>query len=163
MKRTYTLSTALLLLFFFAVSLDSNAQNPNRQPNPKREKVQQLKIAYFTEQLNLSTEEAEKFWPIYHEMNKKVNAKKREAKDAAKALKDGAETLTEAEFKQKADEAFDANIEEAKLRKEYHEKIAAVIGYKKAAKLLSLEAQFKRELLKRLTDEESPKPASTNE
>ena len=31
----------------------------------KKEKVKALKVAYITEQLDLTTEEAQKFWPIY--------------------------------------------------------------------------------------------------
>ena len=31
-----------------------------------RDKIKALKIAYITEQLNLTTEEAQKFWPIYN-------------------------------------------------------------------------------------------------
>ena len=32
----------------------------------KREKVKALKVAYITEQLELTTDEAQKFWPIYN-------------------------------------------------------------------------------------------------
>mgnify|MGYP005615414997 CR=1 FL=1 len=32
----------------------------------KREKVKALKVAYITEQLELTSDEAEKFWPIYN-------------------------------------------------------------------------------------------------
>lgn len=151
---------ALCIAFLFAGSFDLSAQG--KQPKPKRERVKQLKIAYFTEQLDLSTEQAEKFWPIYNEMTEKIKTKKKEARIAAESLKNDAGTLTDDEFKTKAQTALDATIEEAKLKKEYHEKIAAVIGYKKAAKLLSLEAQFKRELLKRLA-EEGPKAPNKNE
>lgn len=123
----------------------------------------QLKIAYFTQELALTTEQAEKFWPVYNEMNDKIKEKKKEARQASESLKTGAETLSEEEFKTKTLKVLNANIEEAKLRKEYHEKIAVVIGYKKAAKLLSLEVQFKRELLKRLSEGEAPKTKETNE
>jgi nitrate reductase assembly molybdenum cofactor insertion protein NarJ len=36
-----------------------------RQPKPGR-RLEALKTAYVTKQLNLTTEEAEKFWPVYH-------------------------------------------------------------------------------------------------
>ncbi len=139
------------------------AQQGKLQPKPKRERVMQLKIAYFTEQLALTTEQAEKFWPLYNEMNEKIREQKQQGRMATQSLQNNAETLTEEEFKQKTQKALNAAIEEAKLRKEYHEKIAAVIGYKKAAKLLSLEAQFKRELLKRLTEDDAPNTQDTND
>ena len=37
----------------------------------KKEKVKALKMAYITEQLNLTTEEAQKFWPIYNAFDEK--------------------------------------------------------------------------------------------
>ena len=35
-----------------------------------REKIRTLKIAYVTEKLNLTENEAQKFWPIYNTYNK---------------------------------------------------------------------------------------------
>lgn len=154
---------ALLSFLFLFVGTQSLSAQEKLQPKAKRERVAQLKIAYFTEELALTTEQAEKFWPVYNEMNEKVKEKKKEARLASESLKSGAETLSEEEFKAKTLKALNANIEEAKLRKEYHEKIAAVIGYKKAAKLLSLEVQFKRELLKRLSEGDAQKTKNTNE
>ena len=43
-------------------------------------------------------------------------------------------------------------IAEVNITKEYNFKIAAIIGYKKSAKLLNLEQEFRRELLKRLKE-----------
>ena len=37
----------------------------------KREKVKALKVAYITEQLELTTDEAQKFWPIYNAFDEK--------------------------------------------------------------------------------------------
>lgn len=152
--------TLVLFLFIGASSVFAQGK-PTQKAN--RERVAQLKIAYFTQELALTTEQAEKFWPVYNEMNEKIKEKKKIAKQASVALRNGADTLTEEEFKIKTLKVLDATIEEAKLRKEYHEKIAVVIGYKKAAKLLSLENQFKRELLKRLSESEAPKPKETDE
>ena len=45
------------------------AQRPNRQPGGG---LQALKIAFITKRLNLSPEEAEKFWPIYNRYTAEV-------------------------------------------------------------------------------------------
>ncbi len=49
----------LLFAFLFTASLKIQAQNGNR--------LEALKIAYITNKLNLSPEEAQKFWPIYNQ------------------------------------------------------------------------------------------------
>ena len=46
------------------------------QHKPDREKIKTLKVAFITDELDLSSSEAEKFWPIYnaHEARvKKIN------------------------------------------------------------------------------------------
>ena len=48
----------LIIISVFPV-IRSSAQNPNL------EKLNNYKIGFFTKKLNLTSEEAEKFWPIY--------------------------------------------------------------------------------------------------
>lgn len=41
--------------------------NANAQPNPeKKEQLKALKVAFITNELSLTTDEATKFWPIYN-------------------------------------------------------------------------------------------------
>jgi hypothetical protein len=48
-----------------AVSLAQDDNNAGQKGNGSR--IEALKIAYLTKKLNLSTEEAQKFWPIYNQ------------------------------------------------------------------------------------------------
>ncbi len=50
----------LFLTLFVGISYICAAQ-------PPREKIKALKIAYITKELNLTSAEAEKFWPVYNE------------------------------------------------------------------------------------------------
>mmetsp|Transcript_22207 Transcript_22207/g.25250 ORF Transcript_22207/g.25250 Transcript_22207/m.25250 type:complete len:163 (-) Transcript_22207:181-669(-) len=149
--------TPLLVILLMAFSFDAYSQPPRgRKPGQrqqKKERVKQLKIAYFTEELDLTEGEAEKFWPIYNEMEEKMKAEKKKKNTATNDIKNGFDTLSDAEIESKMKEALDARIEEAEVQKEYLVKIGDVIGFKKAAKVLSLEAQFKRELVKRLSND----------
>lgn len=149
--------TPLLVILLMAFSFDAYSQPPRgRKPGQrqqKKERVKQLKIAYFTEELDLTEGEAEKFWPIYNEMEEKMKAEKKKKNTATNDIKNGFDTLSDAEIESKMKEALDARIEEAEVQKEYLVKIGDVIGFKKAAKVVSLEAQFKRELVKRLSND----------
>ena len=124
----------------------------------KKEKIEQLKIAFITKELELTTDQAEKFWPVYNEMAGKLKDERKTRKVLSTELKDGLETLSETDIKKKTNAVLDSEIKEAELKKEYTEKIAAIIGYKKATKLLSLEQRFKRELLNQLNE----RPAKPN-
>jgi hypothetical protein len=52
------------LLVLLGMSMIGFAQGDQQQTPGK--KLQALKVAYVTKQLNLTSEEAEKFWPVYH-------------------------------------------------------------------------------------------------
>src|SRR5687767_10203139 len=55
----------LILVIALGVSVASVAQDDNEKGNGSR--IEALKIAYLTKKLNLSTDEAQKFWPIYNQ------------------------------------------------------------------------------------------------
>lgn len=155
MKTRYI--TPLLVILLMAFSFEAYSQPPRGgqlgQRQQKKERVKQLKIAFFTEELDLTEAEAEKFWPIYNEMEEKMQAEKKKKNLATNAIKNGFDTMSDAEIEAKMKEALDARIKEAEVQKEYLVKIGDVIGFKKAAKVVSLEAQFKQKLLERLAND----------
>lgn len=144
-----TPNSLLLIALLFFTPLAFSQGNGDDQLS-RKEKIERLKIAFITKELDLSLDQSEKFWPVYYEMEKKVDEQKKIRKKTAKDLKENLETLSESDIKKKTNSVLDNDIKIAQLKKEYNDKIAAIIGYKKATKLLSLEARFKRELLKKL-------------
>lgn len=130
----------------------------------KAEKVEQLKIAYFTKELNLTSQEAEKFWPVYNEMEKKIKTLRKERKKIYKELEENGDSLSVEAVKKHTNSIFDNEMAEITIKKEYYSKIGAVIGYKKATKVYKVERSFKRELLIRLKEEkgQGAKPQRSN-
>ena len=148
-KNTFTksiLTIAVALFSFYGLSQKGDVKQT------KKDKVEQLKIAFITKELDLSTEEAEKFWPVYNDMSDALKAEKKSRRAKSKELKNNFDTLSEDEIEKKAIAILDSEIAEATSKKEYTEKIAKIIGYKKAVKLLSVERRFKRELLNKLNE-----------
>lgn len=116
----------------------------------KVDKIKQLKIVYITEQLELSPTEAEQFWPIYRELELKLKQLKKESKKIQEIFTNNIETISEEELAKKMDQLFKNQIEETNLKREYFNKFAKVIGYKKTTKLLAVDKEFKQKLLKEL-------------
>lgn len=144
---------SLLALAFLLMPLTfifGQDKEPEKEVN-RKDKIEQLKIAFITKELDLTPEESEKFWPIYNEMSKKLREEKKSEKKLHKEIKEG-EDLTDSDISAKMDQIFEHEQNLLDLKKEYHEKIADVIGQKKAVKLLSLEQRFKRELLDQIKD-----------
>ncbi len=63
MKRILLILTVVLTVPLVRL----NAQNPNH------EKFSTYKIGFFTKKMNLTSQEAERFWPVYNEYQKQKN------------------------------------------------------------------------------------------
>jgi hypothetical protein len=55
----------LMILFFAAMTFTGSAQQENNE-QPDGSRLEALKIAYLTKKLNLTPDEAQRFWPIYN-------------------------------------------------------------------------------------------------
>ncbi len=110
----------------------------------QREKVEELRATFIAKKMEFSSNESEKFWPIYNEYHDKLKLIRRNLRMAYRNLpanytdKD-AEDLIALENKSK--------LAEAELNKTYNEKLKLVIGPKKVVKLQLVEEEFKREVI----------------
>lgn len=75
MKKLLLIITMFLTVGTLAVKAQDD---DDKQNNGGR--VEALKIAYLTKKLNLSTEEAQKFWPIYNKYSEEIRKTRLEAR-----------------------------------------------------------------------------------
>ena len=139
MSRMTCLSILLLLL-----AISSHAQED------KREKIEAMKISFLTQKIDLSSKEAQVFWPIYNDYSDKLQALRKQKRKEQKSTRNDIDAMSDADVEQLIDTEIQLKIQEAELAKEYHSKYKQVIGAKKVAKLYRAEEDFKRELLKQL-------------
>jgi hypothetical protein len=146
--------TALLglVLFLTPVVYGQPGGDKRAIKQEREEKIEQLKIAFITKELDLTSTEAEKFWPAYNAMSAALKNEKKNRNKKSAALKQNYETMTDAEVKRDSEAILDSEIKEVTLKKEHMAKVAAIIGYKKTVKLLNVEQRFKRELLQKLKE-----------
>ncbi len=78
--KTRILFTISFLLLLTAGSY-VQAQPPGERMRPPRENIEVLKVAYFTKHLSLTTEEAEKFWPMYNSYSAEVRKARQDNKE----------------------------------------------------------------------------------
>src|SRR5688572_19992899 len=143
-----TIITTLVL----ALGLSSGlmAQKPGQvDPGPKtgpkkearKEKIEALRVAYITKELDLTETEAQVFWPVYNEYQKKQEESRKEFKKKYnKETNYNFATDKEAEDYITAD--IQHKVQEAELLKTYYEKIKKVLPVKKVAKLRHAEESF---------------------
>ncbi|MBQ8520767.1 MAG: hypothetical protein IJ456_05210 [Bacteroides sp.] len=135
MKRQF------LLLITLCISLSVLAQGKKCS----KEEFQERKRAYMTEKASLTPEEADRFFPLYFELQEK----KRQINGRAwHYAKEKEATATDAEYEKIVDGFADAQIQSCTLDKEYQEKYKAFLSPKKIYQLYRAEIKFHRNMLK---------------
>jgi hypothetical protein len=135
----YLLSLLVLLTGFSFLS----GQKPGRERIT--EKVEAHKIAFITNELNLTPEESQKFWPIYNEYSAKE-------KDLRPEFKGRPESVTEAEANDIINRFFENEEKRLNLMKNYYQKFKAILPATKVVKLHFAERKFKEKLLEKMKE-----------
>ncbi|MGB4398729.1 MAG: hypothetical protein WBJ10_05130 [Daejeonella sp.] len=127
-----------VFIMCLALALPSFAQkSPGRS-----EHIESIKVAFITSKLDLTAEEAQKFWPIYNNYNKEflvLLKKKREARYNKNS--DPNETIT-------ADLVYESKMLE--LKKKYRKLYAKAIPPEKILALYRAESEFREHLYRQL-------------
>jgi len=142
----YLLAIISLFIFFnfasFAQTKDDKAK--------KEELIYSQKIAFITERLQITPNEAQKFWPLYNEYWKRKNKLIVERNNIMNKAKNELDQLNEQECKELANEYNAIRLKETKLFNEYNEKFQTVLPPKKVLQLYISDSEFKSYLLKQL-------------
>ena len=134
----------LLLLF---VSVSFYAQGESMQE--KKEKIKTLKVAFFTTELDLTTNEAEKFWPLYNTFDdKQFELRHQKMRAFMKRMSDGSlDKITEKEANNFLVQMEDTEEELFLLRKKFTLNLRKILPSVKIIKLRKAEEDFNRKLL----------------
>jgi hypothetical protein len=124
----------------------------SKQHGDQHKNIQAQKIAFITQQLNLTPDEAKVFWPVYNEYDAKRHELKKLFKESGGFPKTDMDKLTESE----ANQILDNQIIEAQkyldLRKEYHARFKSVLPAVKVLKLYDAERDFQKILMKKIRE-----------
>ena len=133
----------ILYIFIFFSSLSVLAQQ-------HREKIHALKISFITERLDLTEQEAQKFWPIYNEFDKEaINLRHHEIRNIRRDIKDNVNTLTDEKALELIHKINDAETKLHNNRMKMATRLLEVISPKKLILLKVAEEDFKRKMLDR--------------
>lgn len=133
----------IIAILFLSATLTVFAQG-----HEKKDQIKALKIAYITDRLDLTTSEAQKFWPIYNTYNETIRTLRHEViRSIRRDVKQNYNTLTT----EKATELLKQLTEaETSIHNEtilLTEQLKTVISSKKILLLKIAEDEFNRKLL----------------
>jgi len=135
----------ILLLILTVISVaETDAQNQGR------EKLDAYRIAFFTRRLNLTPQEAEKFWPVYNEFQNRKNSIQTERMQLNRNVNQNELNMSEKEMIEAGDKIVSLQMEEASLAAEYHKKFKEILKPAKVIRLYQAENQYRLQLLNEL-------------
>ena len=123
----------LILAISFSCFTTLYAQADN---DPRGERVQALKIAFITQKLDLTANEAQKFWPVYNQYDQEIKS---------------------VQVNNRNGDALDNEEKLLNIRKKFKPSFEKVIGEQKLNKLFNAERDFRTVLIRRLKDRQSQK------
>ena len=126
----------IIALFLGSFSLVKAQNDDNRQQ--RTEKIQALKIAFITQKLELTPDEAQKFWPVY-------NRYEAELRQVITANKIGGD-------------AIDNEEKVLNVKKRYKADFINVIGQSKTNILFNAEREFRSVLMRQLKGKHEGNP-----
>ena len=156
--KTSALKTILIIAFISFVGIAySQPMGPppkgkqDRQQE-KKENIEAMKIAFITTKLDLTPEEAQKFWPVYNQYNDKINEMRKQQRMDDRENKKNFDELTDKDIEEDIDADLAFKQKELDMQKEYTKKLKTVLPIRKISKLYEAENQFKKVLIEKLKD-----------
>ena len=140
----------IILLSLFAHSF--SAQSNKETKGTIREKIKAQRAAFITDRLNLSAEEATKFWPIYNQFSKELEEVKKQQNELRKSTNDKLAVMSDKEIDKALEDELSAQQKSIDLQRKYIVELKKTIPSRKIAMLYKAERDFKITLLKRMRD-----------
>ncbi len=136
-----------IIIYFALALLTVNRSSAQEQP---REKLEAYRIAFFTKRLNLTPQEAQKFWPLYNEFQDKKNRIQTEKVKINRDFNQNELNMSEKEMTDAGDRFIALEVQGASLAQEYHNKFKEILSPVKVMRLYQAENQYRLQLLQEL-------------
>ncbi|MCH8903690.1 MAG: hypothetical protein IIA45_07235 [Bacteroidetes bacterium] len=147
MKRNYFITTALACL----IAVSAFAQGGRM--GHKTEKIKALRVAFFTERLDLSPEEAQVFWPVYNDFLEEMEDVRTARREEMKGVKENFDSMSDKQIEGLVDGIVEFKQKEVDIQINYHNQFKEILPIKKVAQLYKTEREFKAWLLKQLKEQ----------
>lgn len=150
--------TCLILLLSITV------YGQNERLKEKKDQIKAMKVAFLTTELNLTSEEAEKFWPVYNAYDdKQFELRHQKMRTYSKKLNDGSlENMSEKEALVFLNQMESTDEEQYLIRKKFNQALKSILAPTKILKLRKSEVEFDRKLLQQYRNKNKKQNSNTS-
>ena len=140
----------LVFIMMLGCILPLAIANDDCEQRLTREEFRTKQQAFIAEKAGLTQEEADKFFPLYFELQ---DEKKKLNDEAWKQMRQGRnENATETDYEKILESVNNSRIASAELEKEYFDKFKKILSCKKIYQVQQAEMRFHRKWLKDMRD-----------
>ena len=137
--------TLWISIYLFLFSLQAYAQRPGQQFD--RQKLEDAKIAFISTRLDLSPEQAQKFWPLYNQYSNQREANLRKLAELNPRRE--ANSISDSQAKEMIAKRFAIQRQMIDDEEKFVKEVASVISYEQILKLNGISRDFTRMLYQR--------------
>jgi len=152
MKITKYLIILILPLFIF-----SQDKNDRKE---RYERMQSRKIAFMSNKVELSPDQAQVFWPIYNKYNSEIRSIRDSSKNIMRKYKNNKSSMNNDELGQVIDVMLKTEQRYLEIKIKYVKEFYNIISNRQMIELYDAEEAFKKDLLKRIKKGNSKKPSN---
>ena len=150
--KTVLYGIAFLTTVLVQISIAQPGGGPPPVSDEKREEIEAMKVGFLTRKLELTSEEAKTFWPVYNQYQSELDKLRDNRRKERMAAKNELEGMSDKEVEKIVDGEIAFRQSELDVMKKYNAQFKSVLPMKKVAKLYRAEEDFKRELLHQLRE-----------
>jgi len=140
---SYLIHVQSMLLLLLGICLGANATAQNDSTRPLEDRIEAQRIAFITETVDLTSREAQAFWPLFNAYRKDEKALKAE-KSPSKSPID----MDDAEARDHIQHMLATEQKILDRKKIFVDELEEVLSPKKIMRLFRAERQFKERLLR---------------
>jgi hypothetical protein len=139
-----------LIPIFILGTLFAGFSQPGSMTKDVRERIEAQRVAFITQQLKLTPDEAARFWPIYNEY-----------RDALKDMREDferpdLETITDEQAGVIIEQHLQQEQRKIELKRTLFTRLRTVVSARKVLMLQRAENDFNRELLRKVQEQRKP-------
>lgn len=133
----------LLLILVMGCSVVASAQKHDK-PDPKMFKeIQEYKVKYLAQEMDLKEDQTDKFVKLYQEMTEERHKNFSQMRRLEESLKDDS---SEQQYKEATEKIAEIKLKDAQLEKAYDAKFAKFLSAKQIYKMKEAEENFRRKM-----------------
>lgn len=140
-------SWILILLLILGIGVSYGQRRP-LMAQMNKERIESMRIAHYSNEMNLSAKEAQVFWPWFNEREEKLKKTRTSKNQKQRQMLQVISQNDEKAIEKVIDEFVDLKFQEAQIEKEYHLQLKEIMPIRKVVLFYKAEKEWQRTIIK---------------